>query len=240
MEHENPKPRWSVLIERAEIDRERGKTEQALEALESIRSEASAAGDAEMVGLATAHIVLCYKHLYQNTANKLFLSKMETEIDRALALPIQDQHKAVFWLRRCDIESERGDFSRAEAFCKRACDLVEKNGGAEAEYLGHLAEVKTMIGKFTEAENLFTQAISILNTTRDLRPFHRVTLKCGLLARQTRLEMAQGRLVATLWCFLRGYRLAWVYKVRYGMGQRVLQYHAALRQIFRRIFLRHG
>jgi hypothetical protein len=66
-EGEGLKLPWQHVIGQMEIARERGHTTYALEGLRAIRAAAAEQVNLEAVGLATAHIVVCYKHLYQNT-----------------------------------------------------------------------------------------------------------------------------------------------------------------------------
>jgi hypothetical protein len=215
-------------IEEAELVRERGETERALESLCAIRAKAAKDGDLEAVGLASAHIVVCYKHLYQKTGAAINLLKMETESEQALALPLPDRLKAVFWMRRADVACERREFDQAEVFGQRGYDLVEKHSYAEVDCLGRLAHAKTMSGKFTEAESFFARATDILAGMPSHRTFHRVTVESGLLARRTKLALNQKRYASAVRHFIRGYLLAWEYRIRYGMPQRVKQYHRGL------------
>jgi hypothetical protein len=217
-------------IEQAELARERGETESALAALCAIRSKAAIDGNLEAVGLASTHIVVCYKHLYQNTGAEINLLKMETESEQALALPLPDRLKAVLWMRRSDVACERGDFAQAETFGQRAYDLAEKHSYAEADCLGRLAFAKTMSGKLTEAESLFARATDILAGMPGPTTFRHVTLKSGLLARRTMLALGQKRYQNAVKHFICGYLLAWEYRIRYGMPQRVRQYHRGLWQ----------
>jgi hypothetical protein len=60
---EGLKSSWQHAIGQMEIARERGQTIYALEGLRAIRSKAVEQENLEAVGLATAHIVVCYKHL---------------------------------------------------------------------------------------------------------------------------------------------------------------------------------
>jgi len=222
---------WTVRIEQAEIERELGKADRALDVLAVIRSEALREKDWHVVASATGHILVCYKHLYQNTRNESYLSAMAAEVNWALELPIPEMDKAVLWLRKSDVAFALGNLTDAEALRVQACEMVEKNSLSEAEYLGHLAEVKAMCGKLMEAEYLFGCAATILEGTRRHRSFNQVSLECGMFARRAKLAALQKR----YWCasryFLRGYHLALIYKYRYGMGQRLRQYHDALLSI---------
>jgi len=130
---EDPKSHWQQVIGELEIARERGQSKYALERLCAIRSKAAEQGNLEAVGLATAHIVVCYKHLYENTGSATYLLTMENELKQALALSVSDPLKAVFWMRRSDIEYERGSFKQAEFCCRQAHLLINKNSHAEAE-----------------------------------------------------------------------------------------------------------
>lgn len=167
--------------------RERGGTRQALEGLCAIRAKAAMGGHLEAASLATAHIIVCYKHLYQNTNAETYLLQMEAELEHALASPLPDGFKAIFWMRCADVECERGNFHRAEFLCDRAYHMIEKSGYAEAECLGRSAHVKTMLGKLTEAENSFERAIEIISGMHSPKSFRSVTLESGLLARWTNL-----------------------------------------------------
>ncbi len=227
-EGEDPKPPWQHLIGRLEIARERGQTTYALEGLRAVRAQASEQGDLEAVGLATAHIVVCLKHLYQNTGTHSHLLIMEKELKQALALPISDRFKAVFWMRYADIECERGNFKQAEFCCREAHSLTSKNSHAEAECLGHWAYAKTSLGELSEAEALFARATTIIAGNDGPRTFQRVTLESGLLARRIKLCLARKQYACAVKCFIRGYSLAWEYRLRYRMPQRVRQYHQGL------------
>jgi tetratricopeptide (TPR) repeat protein len=160
-EGEDPKSHWQQVIEELEIARERGQSKYALERLRAIRSKATEQGNLEAVGLATAHIVVCYKHLYQNTGSDTYLLTMENELKQALALPVSDPIKAVFWMRCSDIEYERGSFEQAEFCCRQAHSLINKNSHAEAECLGRWGYAKTKLGELIEAEDLFARAATI-------------------------------------------------------------------------------
>ncbi len=219
---------WAVRIEQAEIERELGKADRALDALAVIRSEALREKDWHAVASATGHILVCYKHLYQNTRNESYLSDMTAEVNWALELPVPEMDKAVLWLRKSDVAFALGRLTEAEAFRVRACEMVEKNSLSEVEYLGHLAEVKAIRGKLMDAECLFRRAAFILDGIPSHQSFNRVSLECGMFARRAKLAALQKR----YWCasryFLYGYHLALIYKYRYGMGQRLRQYHDAL------------
>jgi hypothetical protein len=89
---------WQHVIGQLEIARERGQTAYALEGLRAIRSKAVEQENLEAIGLATAHIVVCYKHLYQNTGIYTHLLTMENELKQGLALAVPDRFKAVFWM----------------------------------------------------------------------------------------------------------------------------------------------
>jgi tetratricopeptide (TPR) repeat protein len=227
-EGEDPKPPWQHLIGQLEIARERGQTTYALEGLRAVRAQAAEQGDLEAVGLATAHIVVCLKHLYQNTGTHSHLLTMEKELKQALALPVSDWFKAVFLMRYADVECERGNFQQAEFCCREAHSLTSKNSHAEAECLGRWAYAKTLLGELSEAEDLFALATKIIAEHKDPRTFQRVTLESGLLARRIKLCLARKRYASAAKCFLRGYSLAWEYRLIYGMPQRVRQYHQGL------------
>jgi tetratricopeptide (TPR) repeat protein len=213
-----------------EIARERGHTTYALEGLRAIRSKAVEQENLEAVGLATTHIVVCYKHLYQNTGIHTHLLTMENELKQGLALPVPDRFKAVFWMRYSDIECERGNFDQAQFCFRQAHFLISKNSHAEAECLGRWAYIKTMLGELSSAEELFATATTIMAGRKGLRTFQRVTLESGLLARRIPLCLAQRRYASAVKCFIRGYWLAWEYRFQYRMPQRVRQYHRAIRR----------
>ncbi|HEY2390209.1 MAG TPA: hypothetical protein VGK22_03475 [Candidatus Angelobacter sp.] len=223
---------WQALIGQMEIARERGQTAYAMEGLSQIRTKAIEQGNWEAVGLATAHIIVCYKHLYQNTGSGCYLLTMEDELKQALTLLISDSLKAAFWMRWSDIEYERGSFSQAESCCRQAHLLIEKNTYAEAECLSRWGYAKTKLGALREAEDLFARATEIIAGIGGPRTFRQVTLESGLFARRTQLCLAQKRYVEAVRCFIRGYMLAWEYRLRYGMPQRVRQYHQRLFRAF--------
>lgn len=204
-----------------EIAREHGQTAYALESLSEIRAKATEQGNWEAVGLATAHIIVCYKHLYQNTRSGSHLLTMEDELKQAFALPVSDSLKAVFWMRWSDIEDQRGSFSQVESCCRQAHLLIEKNSYAEAECLGRWGYAKTKLGALLEGENLFVRATEIIAGIGGPRTFRQVTLESGLFTRRTQLYFAQKRYIKAVQCFIRGYMLAWEYRLRYGMRQRV-------------------
>lgn len=219
---------WQHRIRQLEVVRESGKTAGALAGLCAIRSEASAEGNNEGVALATAHIIVCYKHLYQNTGNKTYLFELEHELKRGLALPVPAHFKAVFWMRFSDLECERKDYGQADLCCQQAYSSIDRGTPAESECLGRWAYVKTMLGELAAAESLFTRATNIIGRTKGARTFERVTLECGLMARRIQLCLAQRRYIRAAACFIHGYALAWEYRLRYGMPQRVRQYHRAI------------
>lgn len=212
-----------------EIARERGQTTYALEGLRAIRSKAVEQENLEAIGLATAHIVVCYKHLYQNTGIHTHLLTMEKEVKQGLVLSVPDRFKAVFWMRYSDIECERGNFEQAQFCCRQAHFLIRKNSHSEAECLGRWAYIKTMLGELSRAEELFASATTIFAVSEGFRTFQRITLESGLLARRIPLCLAQKRYASAAKCFVRGYWLAWEYRFRYRMPQRVRQYHRGIR-----------
>jgi hypothetical protein len=71
---------WCQQIEEKEIARERGKIDYALQGFSTIRSNAAEARDLDAVALATAQIVICYKHLFQNTGMPAHRMQMENEL----------------------------------------------------------------------------------------------------------------------------------------------------------------
>lgn len=227
---EGLKSSWQHAIGQMEIARERGQATYALEGLRAIRSKAVEQENLEAVGLATAHIVVCYKHLYQNTGIHMHLLTMENELKQGLALPVPDRFKAVFWMRYSDIECERENFDQAQFCCRQAHFLISKNSHAEAGCLGRWAYIKTMLGELSRAEELFASATTITAVSEGLRTFQRVTLESGLFARRIPLCLAQRRYASAVKSFIRGYWLAWEYRFRYRMPQRVRQYHRAIRR----------
>jgi hypothetical protein len=229
-EGEGLKSPWQHAIEQMEIARERGQTTYALKGLHAIRAAGAEQENLEAVGLATAHIVVCYKHLYQNTGINTHLLTMENELKQGLALPVPDRFKAVFWMRYSDIECERRNFEQAQFCCRQAHLLISKNSHAEAECLGRWAYIKTMLGELSRAEELFASATTIIAVSEGLRTFQRVTLESGLFARRIPLCLAQRRYASAVKCFIRGYWLALEYRFRYRMPQRVRQYHRGIRR----------
>jgi len=85
-----------------------------------------------------------------------------------------------------------------------------------------------MMGHLIEAEALFARAEKIIAEAKGPRTFRRITLKSGLLVRRVRLLLVQKRYGRAILHFCRGYFLAWEYRLRYGMPQRVKQYHRVI------------
>jgi hypothetical protein len=230
------KNRWSQLIEKMEIVRERGDIKSALEGLRNIREEAVEEADLESAGLATAHIVVCHKHLYQNTGCQSHLLQMEAELQRGMTLEVADSLKVVFWMRLADLECERSNFEQAEFLCQHACDVVAKGGPSEAEVLNRLAHVKARSGKLADAEALFVRAAAIMAEDRGRRTFRQVTLRSGIHARRALLAVAQRRYWSAIAHLATGYLLAWEYRIRFGMPNRLRQYHRPIGRIIRSMF----
>jgi hypothetical protein len=109
---EDPKSSWQQVIRELEIARERGQSTYALERLCAIRSKAIEQGNLEAVGLATAHIVVCYKHLYQNTGSNTYLLTMENELKDALACRFQIRLKQCFGCDALTLNANAGAFNK--------------------------------------------------------------------------------------------------------------------------------
>jgi tetratricopeptide (TPR) repeat protein len=217
-------------LKRFEKAREQGQTSHALEGFRAVRQEAAKKGDTEIVALATAHMVVCYKHIYQNTKGQSSLLLMEAEIKQALSLLCSKDIKTVLLLRYADLECERGNLIEAESFCRQADQLIIKGGQSEAECLRRWAQCKTLLGKLAEAEQLLNRSAEIVKKLGAPKTFESVSFECGLLAHHARLSFAQRRYAAAAKHFCQGYVLAWEYRLRYGMPQRVTQYHRGLFQ----------
>ncbi len=215
-------------IEYAEKLREQGQPYEAMALLTEVILQAQAVGQLNLVASALGHRILCYKHLFQNTGNEVHLMNMEENVAHGLALPIAEPEKAVFYLRQGDTFLLRNDAPQAESAYGAAYELITKGDHTEAEYLGHLAEAKSLNSKHSEAIELLLQAIGIANTAQPARLFHKLVILSGLQARLIRAALACKKYGLAVGAFINGYTIAWWLRLRYRMPQRLNQYHAAI------------
>lgn len=215
-------------IEQAEELREQGNSDEAMVLLTEVVQQAQERGHLNLVASALGHRILCHKHLFQNTGNEVHLVNMEQDVAHGLALPIAEMDKAVFYLRQGDTFLFRNYAQQAENAYDTACTLVAKGGHAEAEYLGHLAEAKSLNGKCNEAIELLLQAIGIANIAQNVRPFHKLIILSGLQARLIKTALACKKYGLAIGAFVNGYSIAWWLRLWYHMPQRLNQYHTAI------------
>ncbi len=222
---------WQDKIDLAETQREKGEIEEALSLLTQVIDEARECSNYSVLASALSHRVLCYKHLYQNTRKDKYLDLLEEDVDEGTQLDIPEQKMAVFYLRSGDITKLRGYSFLALDFYEMAYECVKKGGVEECEYAGHYAEALADSGEWQEANNIIIDALHLLYSLTDVRPFHRLILLSGLFARQVKALRVGKKYFRAVIIFFLGYLLAWKLKLVYKMPQRLNQYHQAIKNI---------
>jgi tetratricopeptide (TPR) repeat protein len=215
-------------INLAENLRERGRTVESISLLTEVIKEAETTGDNLILASALGHRIVCYKHLYQNTGDEIYLELMEEDIGTGVDLDISENGKAVFYLRYGDVNKLRGYKLLALDCYEMAFDEVKKGGVEECEFAGHYAEALVDAGQWKHANELITEYMELLDSLKDIREFHRCILISGLCARKVKALLAGKRYFSAVWAFFRGYILAWKLKLSYKMPQRLNQYHQQL------------
>ncbi len=172
--------------------------------------------------------IICNKHLWQNKRDLKYLKLMSEDVLSGLNLKISKNEKAVFCLRCGDVFAAQDDFDKAEENYQLAYDLVNKGDFAEAEYLGHLAEIKSRNGKNAEALKLFEKALFIMQTQAEIRPFHKLIIESGLYMRLAKCLFATAHYYMAMKFLFRSYKMCLKLKFIHGMPQRLKQFHQNL------------
>jgi tetratricopeptide (TPR) repeat protein len=178
---------YNKLIEEAEITREQGKMDKSLALLSEAIIEAGRNNDWDSVLAALGQRIITYLHLYQETGDKNFLELFWADTQGGLKIArrtkASGENKAPLMLRIGQYHGLMGDHLTASSYHTAALNLLpRKKDGRFAEYLGFKGVELALAGNKKGLTDL-EEALRIIETDTELRPFHKLVIKSGILLR---------------------------------------------------------
>lgn len=221
------------LIKEAEIKREQGDAAIASGLLMTAIFLALGIRDRKLAGEAMGHLLVCCKHGYEASGNPDFayfgqsLSILGQE-----ALELARPQRAVFHLREGDFAAAvDGDYRQAENSYRCALALVGKRDKARyAEYLSHLGFAQTSNGNDLGLIHL-REAEKTMRADKKMRPFHRLTVLCGILIRIAQAAKALGKKDLVKPALLEAKKIAAELRDKHGMPLRARHVAEAARML---------
>jgi hypothetical protein len=135
------------------------------------------------------HHLHIYKVYFQQTKDPTFMELLYSDVITGLRIAecnnVTGQPKSVMHLRGGTYWMYKEDFTQAlEQFALALEELSKSNPkpSIQAEYLGHYGQALAKSGH-TEGFAKLKEALQIIRTHRDLRPFHQLIVESGILLR---------------------------------------------------------
>lgn len=146
--------------------REAGKSEEALVLYQKVLLEYLAQKNIEGVIRVLLEKWLTYKHLWQETQNDLYLSLGSAEVQHAdyltYAYDVSPELHVLTQRNLGDYLTLREDYQGAEEELRSALEKVAGDDVSRADLLGHLAPVVWKTEGSAAAEQLFSEAMTLL------------------------------------------------------------------------------
>jgi tetratricopeptide (TPR) repeat protein len=217
-----------MRIERAELLRERGDVNSAFRLLSKVIDDSILDGDVATTATALGQRIACYKIMFQEVKDIIYFEAMEKDLEFGLALPVSESDKAIFFLGKGEVCLFMNDSEEAERFFEKACEVVPKGGFIEAEFNGYLASAKSINGKSKEALRLLDKSLALTQQKVPQR-FKKISVIAELHLYRICVALSCGKYRAAISSFLKGYLRARWLKLRFGMPQRLKEYHDAFK-----------
>lgn len=191
------------LIEMGILVREKGQAIEAITLFAKAEACASRIKREDLLSKSLQHKIICYKHLHQKGYPGA-LHEMEFCVKAGLALDINSNEKAVFYLRKGDVLQEQKRYSDSNAAYRTALFRIPVGSSSEPEYLGHYGLSCALAGNITAGKSHVEAALKKLDKVTDLEDWHWLIVRSGLYGHLAQIHKMS-------WSFRSAYRYTMLY-----------------------------
>lgn len=175
---------FKKIIEKGEIAREEENYSLALKCFDEAALQAGKENKWQYVIEIIGHRTIIFIHHYWKTHDPSFLELMLGEIKAGLEIAKKKKISAEIYapllLRWGDYYRRQGKAKEAVPYYAKALRAIgNKNKARHAEFLGFYGEALALSGNRDGLRKL-QQALSVIEKDKSLRPFHKLTVRCGI------------------------------------------------------------
>ena len=228
-------------ITEAELLRENGHIKPSKILLSKQILRAAEIGNDELKASALAQQIINFKHLYQNTKEYFHLVEMQVLIAEGMDLELSNAQKAVFHLRKGDLQTFNCNYDKAHFEYKTALKNTKSHTLEHAEYLCHFGESYIPLGEYDKARLCIRGALEAMKKVTEIRDWHRLVVESRMWGCYSKVCLHQFRIILALKYAKKYWLMARELRDKHGKAQRLNQFYQQMPMgRFLRLILERG